>query len=164
MGMGVGVGGRAHGRGTWTGTWTGTWAWGLGDMAAADSLDSTRLDSTFSASCFHQAPTSLPPSGPMFQFQFQGRGTWPGRGRAPTMYNRDTWRSRWRRGTLPSTAQDHISQMTAPPSQPARACWAQHACLVLSCLAGPGAVPQLSYRPPSSGPRQAPACIHLLPT
>lgn len=44
--------------------------------------------------------------------------------------------------------------MTAPPSQQA-ACWAQHACLVLSCLVGPGAVavslypgtvPQLSYR------------------
>lgn len=174
--------GNANGNGTSTTIGVGGWAWawacehtgvgpglglglGLGDLdlgtwghgrGRRPRLDPARLD--FFGFLLPPSSHSSPPPGPMFQFQFQGRGTWPGRGRAPTLYNRDTWRSRWRRGTLPSTAQDHISQMTAPPTQPARTCWAQHACLVLS--------PYHSCRivRPLSGPRQAPACIHLLPT
>lgn len=105
--------GNANGNGTSTkigvGGWVCAWAWatrtrawdlgnlgpgtwGLGDMGAAEDLDSPRLDSTFSASyqlsLAHLYPTLSP--------SFQDPGPVPGPGhlarawQPPTKYNRDT--------------------------------------------------------------------------
>lgn len=113
-GVGCGCGrGRARRTRAWD---LGTWGLGTCDLrlgafggpgrGRAPRLNPARLDFFGFLS---------PPPGP----GASSRARAPGQGTAdtPQKYNRDTCRSRWQRGTLPSTAPDHISQMTAPPSQ-----------------------------------------------
>lgn len=137
-GCGHGRGRRGHGRGTWDlGTLGlgggGTREHGHGRVGGRTRRTSTRPGSN---RLFRLPTTGSERTGtvlshsPTLPLYFPGprsgsRARAPGQGTAAThtKYNRDTCRSRWRRGILPSTAPDHISQMTAPPSQPATSCW-----------------------------------------
>lgn len=153
----------------WVGEWVWAWAWawantrawdlGLGTLGLGGAfgglgrgreeprnLDSTRLDSTFSASC----------SCPRWPIScLQGPGSVPGPGHLTrgTRQPQVTYcRVQSRYLTIPLTARrlakyrprSHLANdgTTHQPSQPSPATPAgtQHACLVLSCLVGAGAV------------------------
>lgn len=123
----------------------GTWdlgTWGLGDMgAAAEDLDSPRLDSTFSASyqlsrSLISLPRSPRPPGP----RSSSRARAPGQGTAATHKVQSRYLTIPLAARQPAKYRPRSHLANDGTTQPATACWAQHACLVLSCLVGAGAI------------------------
>lgn len=169
MGVRVGVGDEdtGVGLGTWDlgpGTW-GTWEHGRG---REPRLDPARLDffGILPALCRSSLSHSLRLPGP----RSGSRARAPGQGTAATHKVQSRYLTIPLAARQPAKYRPRSHLANDGTTQPASTCWAQHACLVLSCLgAGAGAITVLCTQVPYRncrivgllGPDRAPVCTHL---